>query len=79
MQVNIRIRDDLYEKLREEAKNWHRTITAQLETILLEALGEQETNNRNTIEKNVRTSTNVSNKLHRKNTIGEEETDTLWN
>lgn len=38
MQVNIRIRDDLYKKLREEAKNWHRTITAQLEIILSEAL-----------------------------------------
>lgn len=38
MQVNIRIRDDLYEKLREEAKNWHRTITAQLEIILSKAL-----------------------------------------
>lgn len=42
MQVNIRIRDDLYKKLREEAKNWHRTITAQLEIILSEALETQE-------------------------------------
>ena len=44
MQVNIRIRDDLYKKLREEAKNWHRTITAQLEIILSEALETQEKN-----------------------------------
>lgn len=43
MQVNIRIRDDLYKKLREEAQKEHRTITAQLEIILLEALAAQET------------------------------------
>lgn len=38
MQVNIRIRDDLYNELRETAKKNHRTITAELEVILLNAL-----------------------------------------
>lgn len=38
MQVNIRIADNLYKKLRETAKKEHRTITAQLELILLNAL-----------------------------------------
>lgn len=38
MQVNIRIADNLYKKLRETAKKEHRTITAQLELILLDAL-----------------------------------------
>ena len=58
MQVNIRIADNLYKKLRETAKKEHRTITAQLELILLDALAtsEKETEEtsikpmRNTIE-----------------------------
>lgn len=56
MQVNIRIRDDLYKKLREEAKNWHRTITAQLEIILSEALETQEKNYIETPKKQYRQS-----------------------
>ena len=56
MQVNIRIRDDLYKKLREEAKNWHRTITAQLEIILSEALEIQEENYIETPKKQYRQS-----------------------
>lgn len=42
MQVNIRIADNLYKKLRETAKKEHRTITAQLELILLDALDTSE-------------------------------------
>lgn len=42
MQVNIRIADNLYKKLRETAKKEHRTITAQLELILLNALDTSE-------------------------------------
>lgn len=38
MQVNIRINDTLYKKLRELAKEEHRTITAQLDIILTNAL-----------------------------------------
>ena len=38
MQVNIRISDNLYSKLREVAKKNHRTITGQLEEILCNAL-----------------------------------------
>ena len=56
MQVNIRRRDDLYKKLREEAKNWHRTITAQLEIILSEALETQEKNYIETPKKQYRQS-----------------------
>lgn len=43
MQVNIRIADNLYKKLRETAKKEHRTITAQLELILLNALETSDT------------------------------------
>lgn len=43
MQVNIRIADNLYKKLRETAKEEHRTITAQLELILLNALETSDT------------------------------------
>lgn len=43
MQVNIRIADSLYKKLRETAKKEHRTITAQLELILLNALETSDT------------------------------------
>lgn len=38
MIVNIRIRDDLYNTLREKAKRNYRTITAELEIILSNAL-----------------------------------------
>lgn len=38
MQVNIRIEDTLYKKLRESAKNHRRTITAELDLILSNAL-----------------------------------------
>lgn len=38
MQVNIRISDNLYSKLREVAKKNHRTITGQLEEILCNVL-----------------------------------------
>lgn len=38
MIVNIRIRDDLYNTLREKAKCNYRTITAELEIILSNAL-----------------------------------------
>lgn len=42
MQVNIRINDKLYEKLRQLAKKEHRTITAQLDIILSNALDTSE-------------------------------------
>lgn len=47
MQVNIRIEDTLYKKLRESAKNNRRTITAELDLILSNAL---ETNDKKTID-----------------------------
>ena len=40
MIVNIRIRDDLYNTLREKAKHNYRTITAELEIILSNAFAE---------------------------------------
>ena len=68
MQVNIRIRDDLYKKLREEAKNWHRTITAQLEIILLEAL-----------EKSIETTeTSLTSVKKRYSDISVKKEDNLW-
>lgn len=38
MQVNIKIDDNLYSKLKQNAKENHRTITAQLGIILSKAL-----------------------------------------
>ena len=68
MQVNIRIRDDLYKKLREEAKSWHRTITAQLEIILLEAL-----------EKSIETTeTSLTSVKKRHSDISVKKEDNLW-
>lgn len=64
MQVNIKIDDDLYSKLRESAKQNHRTITAQLGVILSNALDTQEINNSNTSytqEKNTIEKTNNNN------------------
>lgn len=61
MQVNIKIRDSLYKKLREVAKKEQRTITAQLDIILSKALEKigvvEDIPNRNEIED--------TNKLHR--------------
>lgn len=42
MQVNIKINDELYRKLKEDAKRNSRTITAQLGVILSNALETQE-------------------------------------
>ena len=64
MQVNIKIDDDLYSKLRENAKQNRRTITAQLGVILSNALNTQEINNSNTSytqEKNTIEKTNNNN------------------
>ena len=86
MQVNIRIRDDLYKKLREEAQNWHRTITAQLEIILSEALETQEKNiaqnsidlNRNIVENTDKKDRSIIG-LNTKNTQKEwNKEDDLW-
>lgn len=73
MQVNIRIRDDLYKKLREEAKNWHRTITAQLEIILSEALETQEKNYIETQDKKHRRLIENYNNNHNNNIVEDEE------
>lgn len=58
MQVNIKIDDELYRKLKENAKQNSRTITAQLGVILSNALERRgETNeklNRNNIDNDVR-------------------------
>lgn len=48
MIVNIRIRDDLYNTLREKAKHNYRTITAELEIILSNALAEDTKNTKDT-------------------------------
>ena len=78
MQVNIRIRDDLYKKLREEAQKEHRTITAQLEIILSEALETQEKNYIETPDKKHRQLVeNYSN--NHSNSITKDEEELLWN
>lgn len=42
MIVNIRIRDDLYNKLKQHAKNNCRTITGELEMMLIRAYSSEE-------------------------------------
>lgn len=67
MIVNIRIRDDLYNTLREKAKRNYRTITAELEIILSNALAGDTT----TPVAEVETTTPV--KQVKKSIIGDEE------
>lgn len=56
MQVNIKIDDELYRKLKANAKQNSRTITAQLGVILSEALETQEKNYIETPKKQYRQS-----------------------
>lgn len=84
MQVNIRIADDIYKKLRERAKNNRRTITAELDLILCSALETTEkdvaqnsiNSNRNTIETTNKKKRSVIGLTMDTDTEG---ADNLWN
>lgn len=75
MQVNIRISDNLYSKLREVAKKNHRTITGQLEEILCNALEIKEDT---TIETTNKPNRNIIGNTEKDFDWGEDDGDDLW-